>query len=85
VVTVRDHGPGIPSDELREVFRPFYRAGKARAPRDGGVGLGLSIVLRAIELHGGQIRACNANDGGLQVEMRLPLASTGTIPSVASS
>ncbi|RYX82043.1 HAMP domain-containing protein [bacterium] len=72
VITVRDQGPGLPADELREVFRPFYRAGQGRTPRDGGVGLGLSIVLRAIEIHGGQVRVCNAANGGLQVELRLP-------------
>jgi two-component system sensor histidine kinase CpxA len=76
VVSVRDEGTGVPPDELREVFRPFYRAGKGRATRDGGAGLGLTIALRAVELHGGQMRACNAEDGGLLVEMRLPLALT---------
>lgn len=75
VVGVRDHGPGVPLEELQEVFRPFYRAGKSRALRDGGAGLGLTIALRAVELHGGQIRACNAEEGGLSVEIRLPIAS----------
>lgn len=75
IVSVRDQGIGVPSNELREVFRPFYRAGKGRNTREGGAGLGLTIALRAIELHGGQIRACNAEGGGLLVEMRLPLAS----------
>ena len=75
IVSVRDQGTGVPADELREVFRPFYRAGKGRNTREGGAGLGLTIALRAIELHGGQVRACNAEGGGLLVEMRLPLAS----------
>jgi two-component system sensor histidine kinase CpxA len=72
VIAVRDHGPGIPTDELEAVFQPFYRSGD-RNPRSGGVGLGLTIAARAIALHGGQFRACNAPGGGLLVEIRLPL------------
>lgn len=70
-IAVRDYGPGIPSEELEAVFQPFYRSGD-RNPRSGGVGLGLTIAARAITLHGGQFRACNAPEGGLIVEIRLP-------------
>ncbi len=77
VITVRDHGPGVPEEELREVFRPFYRATQARDRQRGGAGLGLAITARAVELHGGEVRAFNAAEGGLVVEIRLPLGSTG--------
>jgi two-component system sensor histidine kinase CpxA len=73
VISVRDSGPGVPEEELSQVFRPFYRAGSGRATREGGAGLGLAIALRAVEVHGGQMRACNAEGGGLLVEARLPL------------
>jgi len=72
VLTVSDQGPGITSAELATVFDPFYRgeAGNG-AP---GFGLGLAIAQRAIDAHGGAIRAANAPRGGLQVEIELPLA-----------
>jgi two-component system sensor histidine kinase CpxA len=74
VVKVRDLGKGVPPEELGEVFQPFYRARGARDRQSGGVGLGLSITARAVELHGGQFRVCNCpDDGGLIVELRLPL------------
>lgn len=73
VITVRDHGPGVPEEELREVFRPFYRATQARDRQRGGAGLGLAITARAVELHGGEVRAFNAPEGGLVVEIRLPV------------
>ena len=63
IVTVRDHGPGVPDSELQHIFEPFYRVGEARERSSGGVGLGLSIADRTIKLHGGTIRAENVNDG----------------------
>lgn len=73
VVRVRDHGPGVPEAELKDVFQPFYRASGARERQSGGTGLGLAITARAVELHGGNVHAVNAPDGGLIVEIRLPL------------
>ncbi|MBW3636154.1 MAG: HAMP domain-containing protein [Armatimonadetes bacterium] len=73
MITVRDHGPGVPETELQEVFRPFYRASQARDRQSGGAGLGLAITARAVELHGGEVRAHNAPEGGLIVQIRLPL------------
>ncbi len=72
VITVRDHGPGAPEDELRNLFRPFYRVAGARERQTGGVGLGLAITERAVNLHGGSVRASNAPDGGLEVQIRVP-------------
>jgi two-component system sensor histidine kinase CpxA len=73
IIAVRDHGPGVPEECLEELFRPFFRVAEARDRRSGGVGLGLSITERAVRLHGGTVRALNAEGGGLLVEMRLPL------------
>ena len=76
IIRVRDWGAGAPDAELDELFRPFYRVGAARDRQSGGTGLGLSITQRALASHGGSARATNADGGGLQVELRLPLART---------
>ncbi|HKP68244.1 MAG TPA: ATP-binding protein [Pyrinomonadaceae bacterium] len=68
-VSVRDHGGGVPEDELQKLFRPFYRVGEARDRNSGGTGLGLAIAEQAIKAHKGQIRARNEGDG-LVVEIR---------------
>ena len=77
VIHVRDHGPGVPDTELGDIFRPFYRVSRARERQTGGVGLGLAIVARAIQSHGGSIRATNHPEGGLDVELRLPIEPDG--------
>jgi two-component system sensor histidine kinase CpxA len=73
VITVRDRGAGVPEAALEDIFRPFYRVEEARDRQTGGTGLGLAIAARAVRLHGGEIKASNAPDGGLMVELRLPL------------
>jgi signal transduction histidine kinase len=72
VVTVRDHGQGVPEESLTSIFRAFYRVDAARDRKSGGSGLGLAIAARAVKLHGGQITARNATDGGLIVEICIP-------------
>ena len=62
VLTVRDHGPGFPAEDLPHVFERFYRADRARGMP--GSGLGLAIVKQAAEAHGGTAEALNAPDGG---------------------
>lgn len=74
VLDVRDRGPGVPEEALPQIFDAFYRVDTDRARSSGGIGLGLSIARRAIELHKGVIRARNA-EPGLEVEMQLPVAS----------
>jgi two-component system sensor histidine kinase CpxA len=80
IISVRDHGPGVPDSELKNLFRPFYRVANARDRKTGGTGLGLAITERAISLHGGTVQASNAPDGGLIVEVRLPLATA--VPAI---
>jgi len=79
VVDVRDHGPGVPEEALPRLFDAFYRVESDRGRSSGGIGLGLSLARRAIELHQGTIRARNAGPG-LEVEMQLP-ARTLTAPA----
>jgi two-component system sensor histidine kinase CpxA len=76
LITVRDHGPGVPQSELTRIFEPFYRTDSARTRSSGGTGLGLAIARRAVEWHGGTICARNAEGGGLEVVIALPLQSS---------
>lgn len=70
VLTVRDHGPGIAASDLPHVFDRFYRSTEARTMP--GSGLGLSIVRRTAERHGGRAAAANAPDGGAVLTLALP-------------
>ncbi|MEW2163297.1 HAMP domain-containing sensor histidine kinase [Streptomyces sp. NPDC007084] len=73
-LTVRDHGPGIPTDELPHVFDRFWRSPDARALP--GSGLGLSIVARTVRQAGGEVSLRPAEGGGTVVSVRLPGAPT---------
>ena len=75
VLRVRDFGPGVPQDQLCDIFRPFYRVAQARDRQSGGTGIGLAISEKTVTLHGGTISARNLPDAGLEVEIRLPLAA----------
>lgn len=77
VLLVSDCGPGVPADALDKMFQPFYRLDDARGRLTGGVGLGLAITDRAVRFHGGTVAAYNRPQGGLTVEIRLPLVSGG--------
>lgn len=71
-ITVRDEGPGVPADLLEKIFVPFFRVDDSRTASTGGVGLGLSITKRAIDLHGGRIGAELA-EPGLLITITLPV------------
>jgi two-component system sensor histidine kinase CpxA len=71
-VTVRDYGPGVPDDALDKIFNPFFRVDASRNSGTGGVGLGLAIASRALQLHHGTIAASNANPG-LVITMDFPI------------
>ncbi len=75
ILRVLDSGPGVPDEALQKIFEPFYRLDDARNRQTGGAGLGLSIADRAIRLHGGQVRASNRKQGGLEIEIRIPAVS----------
>ncbi len=71
VLSIRDHGQGVPEQALLQLFAPFWRLGTDRDRASGGFGLGLAIASRAIRLHGGVIEAENADGGGLRVTITL--------------
>lgn len=73
VITVRDHGAGVPEAALGELFTPFHQVtDSAQRPADS-TGLGLAITARAFRLHGGAVAAANAPGGGLVVTLQLPM------------
>jgi two-component system sensor histidine kinase CpxA len=74
LLMIRDHGKGVPENELERIFQPFYRVAEARDRESGGVGLGLAIAERVIRIHGGTIRAENAQAAGLKVIIKIPAA-----------
>jgi two-component system sensor histidine kinase MprB len=71
-LTVRDHGPGIATEDLSKVFDRFYRAPAARGTP--GSGLGLAIVRQVAESHGGSVTAEPAPGGGALFRLRIPAA-----------
>jgi two-component system, OmpR family, sensor kinase len=75
VLTIRDHGPGVPEHELGKIFDPFHRVAPARDRESGGTGLGLAITAGVVRIHSGSVRAQNAASGGLTVELRFPVIS----------
>ncbi len=72
VLEVIDHGPGIPAAQREQVFERFVRADAARAADDGGAGLGLAIARWIVDLHGGSIRAEDADPSGCRMVVVLP-------------
>ena len=73
-IEVADEGPGIDPGEAERVFERFYRSDRARAPADGGAGLGLAIARWIVELHGGRIHAEGADPHGCRIVVELPAA-----------
>jgi len=73
LVTIEDDGPGIPEDQYKNVFKPFFRLDKSRSLNQSGVGLGLAIVEDIINSHGGNIQLNKSQYNGLQVKISLPL------------
>lgn len=75
VITIRDYGPGIPEEELPHVKTKFYKgSSKAR-----GSGIGLAVCDEIVTRHGGELIIGNAEGGGCEVTIRLPIALTATI------
>ncbi len=72
-ITIDDEGPGIPQDELAQVFQPFYRVEGSRNRETGGIGLGLAIALAVVQAHGGLLTLSNRPEGGLRARIELPV------------
>ena len=73
LIIIDDNGPGIPENELENVFKPFYKIDKSRGDSKSSVGLGLSIASDAIKSHGGNIILEKSPLNGLRVKIFLPL------------
>ena len=72
IIIFEDDGPGIPEDQFKNVFKPFFRLDKSRSLNKSGVGLGLAIVEDIINSHGGNIQLGKSKQEGLQVKVFLP-------------
>jgi signal transduction histidine kinase len=73
-LTIEDDGPGVDEKLLPHLFEPFFRTDPARG-RESGPGLGLALVARIVELHGGSARASRGAAGGFRVSIELPRIS----------
>ncbi|MEZ5380946.1 MAG: ATP-binding protein [Microthrixaceae bacterium] len=72
LLTVADHGPGIPPEDRQRVFQRFYRSQAGRESDSGGAGLGLAITAGLVDLHGGTIRALANQPTGCRMVVTLP-------------
>ena len=72
-IFINDDGPGIPLNQYKNVFKPFYRLDESRNLNHAGVGLGMSIAEDIVRSHGGSIELSKSNKKGLQVKISLPL------------
>ncbi|WP_407271000.1 sensor histidine kinase [Radiobacillus sp. PE A8.2] len=70
---IKDTGPGIPEEALPYVFERFYRVNKSRTRKEGGTGIGLSIVYQIVKRHDGDLRIESVNNNGTTVTIMLPL------------
>jgi two-component system sensor histidine kinase MtrB len=77
VIAVADRGPGVPPDRLGRIFERFYKADPSRS--SGSSGLGLAIAAEHANVLGGTLAAANRPEGGLRIELRLPV--TGSLPA----
>ena len=75
LLQVRDDGPGIARDQWARVLDPFVRLDAAPSGAHRGLGLGLAIVRRIVEAHGGSVRVADAPEGGTQVTTSWPRAA----------
>jgi two-component system phosphate regulon sensor histidine kinase PhoR len=73
-IRVADHGPGIPLDEQKQIFDPFFRGRRALRDQVHGTGLGLNLVKRIVEAHGGTIRVHSEPMQGTEFVVRIPAA-----------
>ncbi len=88
LVAVTDHGEGIRPEDVPHVFTPFFRADRSRARGTGGVGLGLTLVKRIVDAHGGRIALTSRVDHGTVVTVAIPFqvadGARGLYPELAS-
>ena len=73
---VRDHGPGLSSDQAAHIGEPFYRSDKSRTRESGGTGLGLYLASLVATAHGGSLELLDTGDSGAAFEARIPLTTS---------
>lgn len=85
-ISVRDHGPGVPPDVRRRLFRQYYRFDDGSEDGMGimtdgsrGLGIGLYVSARLVKLHGGRLRVQDAEGGGAEFILELPMEATPTV------
>ena len=71
IVKIIDDGPGIPEEDIPQLFEPFYRVDRSRSKKTGGYGLGLSLSKKIMDAHGGKIEISNNEDRGVTVTLSL--------------
>ena len=76
-VRVADHGPGIPEEEQKRIFDPFFRGRRALEDQVHGTGLGLNLVKKIVEAHGGTIRVQSQPATGTEFVIRIPALAAG--------
>jgi signal transduction histidine kinase len=76
-IRVADRGPGIPEEEQEHIFDAFYRGRRAVQDQIHGAGLGLNLVKKIVEAHGGAIRVKSVPEQGAEFIVRLPAAAAG--------
>ncbi len=82
VVTVRDNGMGIAPEMLPRIFDLFVQDARSADRSQGGLGIGLALVRRLVELHGGTVHASSTGSGqGSQLQVRLPLLPASRVPA----
>ena len=77
IVTLTDHGPGIPEDQLEAVFQPFYRLEGSRSKSTGGSGLGLAIVKQLCDIYGWRVELQSCPRGGLVARLTMQVTDSG--------
>jgi two-component system, OmpR family, sensor histidine kinase SenX3 len=75
VLTVRDHGIGIPTRDLERIFERFYRVDRARSRDTGGTGLGLAIVRHVAQAHGGDVTVESREGEGSMFTLQVPISN----------
>ncbi len=73
ILTIRDHGPGIPTDKLETIFDRYYQLNSNNGESAGGLGIGLAISRRLARVHGGNLYVSNHRGGGSEFTLELPL------------
>ena len=73
VMSVTDHGPGLPADQAEHIGEPFYRSDASRARESGGTGLGLYLATLVANAHGGSLKLLDTDNQGASLEVRIPL------------